>query len=347
MKPIAEKNDILVTAPWAIAVFASRESVDTVENVLRSIVIACNGIETHIDVLINGNGYLAQSLGQRLRSEPIDLGREHNVCVWSVKLGDKAETWNVYVHHLHPKANITFFIDGYVQPEASSLRELAIALKDSEHALAATGVPSLGRTAERHTKAMLREGGLQGGLFALSSLAMDEIVNQRFRLPIGLYRVDSLIGAAINFNFNPATNSWAPSRIRVQPSATYRYQTLRWWRIKDLITHLKRMRRQAQGALENQAVRNHLAHNRRSPGTLPRTARELVLSWWNSEHGPGWWQIIRHPSWLLALEHFKKIQDWSAAKQNPELVFNNSDLATTPLGLSELIHGVTQDATNC
>lgn len=343
---MTDKNGILDTAPWAIAVFASRESIDTVENVLRSVVIACNGIATRIDVLINGNGYLAKSLGQRLRSEPIELGREHQVCIWSVKLGDKAETWNAYVHRLHPKTNITFFIDGYVQPEASSLRELAIALNDNEHTLAATGVPSLGRTAARHTKAMLREGGLQGGLFALSSRAMDEIVHRGFRLPMGLYRVDSLIGAAINFNFDPATNSWTPSRIRVQPSATYQYQTLRWWRIKDLITHLKRMRRQAQGALENQAVRNHLAHKRRSPETLPRTARDLVLSWWNSEHGPGWWQIIRHPSWLLALQHFKKSQDWSAAEQDPELVFNNSDSATKPLELSGLNHGVLEDAVN-
>jgi hypothetical protein len=312
--------DIQNRSTWGVAVFAARESVTTLEDVVRAVVTACQGHPSRVDVLVNGNRGLAIELAQQFKSQPINTGNNILVYIWFIALGDKAQTWNTYVHRLYKETQLTFFIDGYTRPDPRSLNELAMGLTKNYHALASTGVPSCGRSADQHIETMLREGGLQGGLFALSYKAMNEIRLRKFKLPMGLYRVDSVIGAVINFNFDPSANNWDTARIQVQPQATYYYEALKWWRVKDIISHIKRKRRQAQGVLENLAVRDHLAHRRKAPQTLPRTSRDLVNAWWSSPAGPPLWQIFWHPTWLLALLQLRADRDWSLADQAPEIV---------------------------
>lgn len=303
--------------PWQIAVFAARESVATLVEVVQAIVVACAGHAARIDVLVNGNRQLAQALAQHFTMAPNSAGGGVRLCIWFIELGDKAQTWNVYVHRMYQGSGLVFFIDGYARPEANALNELALALSDDGHALAATGVPSCGRSADKLSKVMQRSGGIHGNLFALTSRAMDQIRRRGFRLPLGLYRTDALIGAAVNFGFDSENNEWDPSRIRVQPSATWEFKTLQWWRLVDLKTHIKRMGRQAQGELENLAVRDHLARRRQLPETLPTTARDLVLQWWQGESRPAWSDILRHPAWLLAIRRIREVRDWTHADLAP------------------------------
>jgi hypothetical protein len=308
---------------WAVAIFAARESVATLEEVVRSVVVACSGHAARIDVLVNGNRMLAQELALQFKPEQISSGDAPSISIWFIELGDKAHTWNTYVHRMYQGSELTFFIDGYAKPEANALSNLALSLRDNEHALAATGVPSCGRSAARQSREMQRSGGIHGNLFVLTGTAMDQIRRRGFRLPMGLYRTDPLMGAALNFGFDPAKNNWDPSRIQVQPASTWQFKPLQWWRLGDLKTHLKRMGRQVQGDLENLAVRDHLARRRQSPESLPGTARELVLQWWHGENGPGWRQVLRHPTWLLAIRRFREARDWSQAELPPVAIYRN------------------------
>lgn len=317
------QSDVRNNAPWQIAVFAARESVATLVDVAQAIAAACADHAARIDILVNGNRQLAQALAKHFKGAPNSAVGGVRLCVWFIELGDKAQAWNVFVHRLYQGSGLAFFIDGYARPETNALNELALALSDDGHALAATGVPSCGRSADKLSKVMQESGGIHGNLFALTSRAMDQIRRRGFRLPLGLYRTDALIGAAVNFGFDSATNDWDPSRIRVQPSATWQFNTLRWWRLGDLKTHLKRMKRQAQGELENLAVRDHLARRRQSPETLPTTASDLVLQWWQSDQRPAWRVILRHPAWLLAIRRLREIRDWTHADLAPIVVYQN------------------------
>lgn len=318
-----DQRDAQDSLPWAVAIFAARESVATLAEVVHAIVVACTGHSTRIDVLVNGNADLAQELAHHFTSHPISADSKAHICIWFIKLGDKAQTWNTYVHRLYQGSRLTFFIDGYARPKTDALNELALALNGDDHALAATGVPSCGSSARSLSKAMQQSGGIHGNLFALTSRAMDEIRRRKFRLPMGLYRTDALIGAALTFGFDPARYKWDASRIQVQPTSTWDFKPLQWWRLGDLKTHLKRKGRQAQGELENLAVRDHLSRRRLAPETLPQTARDLVLRWWHGENGPTGHEILRHPSWLLAIRRFRQPQDWSSADLIPVAVYRH------------------------
>lgn len=316
------QQTISASDSWAVAIIAARESVATLDEVVRGVAEACLGVRAQIDVLVNGNRNLAQRLAEKLHENPLP-DDDRKVCVWYIEVGDKANTWNYYVHHLYGGAAITFFVDGYAHPRPNALTELALALEENAEALAATGIPSIGRSARQQHNVMQTNGGIHGNLFALTSRTMDALRHKGFRLPKGLYRTDSLVGAVICFGFDPAKHSWVPSRILVRDTSTWSFKPLCWWRWNDLHTHMKRMGRQAQGTIEIMAFRNHLARHRLPPEALPMTARELVLNWWSSDDGPTWYQKLLHPLWFLALRRFSIARDWSGAESAPIALYRN------------------------
>lgn len=308
----------------AVAITAARESVATLTDVVQATIIAA-GPDSCIDVLINGNRPLATGLAAALansRPEP-DPGIAVNV--WYLELGDKAQTLNVIFHTLRRNAHLFYFLDGYARPNQDAFAVLERALNSNTGALAATGIPSVGRSARQQGLAMQTSGGLHGNLFVLSRPAMDEIRQREFRLPMGLYRVDSLLGAVLNFNFDPARYPWTPSRIVVAPEASWSFTPLSIWKLGDLQTHLKRVWRQTTGVLENMAVKDHLVRQRRPAEHLPATARELVLNWWHGGHGPSLLQRLRNPVWNLAIRKFKENRDWSNAAQPALRIYGNED----------------------
>jgi len=325
MMTLPDHHHVEMGPPWAVAIFAARESAATLEDTVSAAARAAAGRACRIDVLVNGNPELARELASRLQNGSSSFQTGLHIRVWFLEVGDKAQTWNTYVYRLYPGSELTFFVDGYARLEANALRELSLGLQGDQQALAASGVPSCGASARRHASAMLREGGIHGSLFVLPKQTMNEIRRRKFRLPMGLYRTDSLIGAVLNFGFDPAANAWNPTRIRVQANATWQYTPLRWWRLNDLKTHWKRRGRQLQGVLENLAISDYLVHRQKAPGSLPSTARDLVLQWWRGENGPKWHQILRHPSRLLALRRFYAAQDWSKADAAPRLVYRSPD----------------------
>ena len=315
------------TFEWGVAVFAARESSTTLTGVVRAVVDACAEHRTRIDVLVNGNRSLAYEVASSLGA--MSIASEGTVClrVWFIELGDKAQAWNVYAHQIYGDTALTFFVDGYAQPRPDALRHLALGLDGDPHALAASGVPSCGRSARAQRSEMLRGGGIHGNLFALTKVAMEQVRQRGFRLPMGLYRTDALIGAALSFSFDPTRNPWDPSRILVQQTATWKFEALRFWRLTDFVVHVKRKGRQLKGQLENLAVRDHLAIRHLPLERLPPTIDELVNSWWTGDAGPGFMQLMRRPGWLFAIRHFRGARDWSAARLLPREIYRSDGVS--------------------
>jgi len=266
---------------WSVAVTASRENPDTLAATLDAILVALHGNCAVVDLLVNGNPALARECAD-LAGALRRLGEGQQVRVWSIAAGDKANAWNQYMHALWPGSDVGFFVDGYARPAEDALERLAGDLHRNRHVLSATGVPGYGRSAARLRQQLLAEGGVHGNLFAVRGQVITAFRERGFRVPIGMYRVDSLLGAVLAFGLDPSRSQWDRSRLYVDPDVTWHAPTLSMFRPADVRTQLRRVMRQSRGVLETRAVREHLAVRKRLPESLPTTNSELVMSWLQS-----------------------------------------------------------------
>ncbi|NNG24230.1 hypothetical protein [Telluria aromaticivorans] len=201
------------------------------------------------------------------------------------------------------------------------MSQLAASLAQAPEACGATGVPSSGRSAPALRAEMLRIGGFHGNMHAIAAHAMAQLRAIGFRLPLGLYRTDSLIGAVLMFGLDPAAHGWEPRRIVVNPEATWDVPGLADLTIKNITGQFKRRFRQAQGDLENRAAREHLAVRSLPIHLMPKTVRELVLSWIETHPDQARQLYMQNPLCLHAARKMRAPQDWSAAEHAPELLY--------------------------
>ena len=262
-----------------VAIFASRESGAVLGATFESVVVAlATFARSCIDVLVNGNPALAADFAAALaRRAPFAAGLR--VRAWDIALADKANSWNRYVHEIFLDAEYAVCVDGYAKIRPDSIGRLATSLRAHPECLAATGIPSSNASDDKLAAEMLRSGGIHGNLFALSQTAVQKIRRCGFRLPLYLYRTDSTIGAALCFNLAPESAEWNAARIFVDRDVTSTRRVPSWRTWQDLTAQLKRTIRQAQGELENRAVKKLLAIKRQGLNRLPRTTSELINQW--------------------------------------------------------------------
>jgi hypothetical protein len=305
------------SSPWSVAISSSRETPAALARCIDAAITACGGHTAIIDVLVNGNPDLAMQLDKSVRPE---LSGDISVRIWSISAGDKAHAWNEYLHRIWPRGSPAFFIDGYAEVRPGALAALEQHLDNSADVLGATGVPTSGRSAGKLREQMLKSGGIHGNLYAICAEAMAGLREQGFKLPLGLYRTDPLIGAVLMFRLDPSAYRWEPRRVAVVPSAIWDVHGISELTIKNLRTQVKRMLRQAQGDLENYAVREHLAIQKLSPQDLPPTANSLINGWLASQPRQARVLFLKRPTCYYAARKLRQERDWSAAAIAPELV---------------------------
>lgn len=230
-----------------------------------------------IDILVNGNDVLALALLPLLRAQTPSLDQPQ-LAIWSITLGDKANAWNQYLQHVWSGEEIVFFIDGYVRLNADAISLLGSTVMERAEALGGTGMPSVGRTAQSLRSQMSPHGGFHGNFCCIKGLAIGQLKKRGISLPIGLYRVDSLMGALLSLGLD-SKNKWDANRIFVHPQASWQTDPKRWWHIDDIRSQIKRVFRQSRGELENLAVRDHLRVRKQAAELLPDSASKLVLEW--------------------------------------------------------------------
>jgi len=303
---------------WSIAVFAAREKIVDLEPTIASAIEASTS-DTVIDLLVNGNRGLADRLVALLASAQFVSRSMHaSLRVWFIELGDKSHAWNQYLEFIWPGSEFAFYIDGYVRLRADALQLLAQGLVNSPEHLAGTGVPTVGRSAQALRQQMLAQGGIHGNLFVLKRAAMQRLRDIGFRLPLGLYRTDPTLGAALAFSLDPARSSWNPKgRILVHPDVTWNTEERSIWKFTDLSSQIKRTLRQGQGTLENLAVRDFFAVRKLSPENLPKTAALLVSQWAVARRWDLAKALVRNPLAGLALRRLRIARDWSAVSVPP------------------------------
>jgi len=310
---------------WSIAIFACRETLATLTRCIDAARNACRAHQAIIHVLVNGNDSLAWEASHAAAA----WQTEHcQVQVWMIEQGDKAHTWNEYLHRIWTPGTLAFFLDAYAEAQPHAFERLAAVFDNPGHALAATAVPSDGRSAAWQREKMLREGGLHGNLHVLGIPAMTRLRASGFRLPLGLYRTDSLINAVLNFNFVPSVHRWDVSRVAVVANASWNVHGITQLNPANISGKLKRMVRQARGLLENRAVREHLAVRRLPPEALPETVHELVKQWLHMCPGDARSLFVRTPLTFYAARQFNTSRDWSASARPPACLTPDVVVAT-------------------
>ena len=280
---MSERSQQFERTHWSLALFSAREEPTQLADAVLAAANADREVASlTLDVLVNGNPALAAEMHGRLSTGPW-WKNGTTVRLWSIPRSDKAHAWNHYLHCLMPDASLAFFMDGYVTIERNALALMADAIRERPQALAATSMPSTGRSAASLRRRFLADGGLHGNLYALTRATTQRLRDCGFRLPTGIYRNDSALGAALAFNLDPRCNKWNWDRIAVVPDAEYRVPMTAVTRLSDVHIQLKRRWRQAQGQLETMALKAHLADAGRPPSAWPLTVRELILNWAN-EH---------------------------------------------------------------
>jgi hypothetical protein len=305
----------------SVAIFSSREDCSTLVRTIDAAKLAVHCQRAQIDVVINGNPSLADELKALLSLNGLEADPPaRKLQVWRVDLGDKAHAWNHYVKYIWPRSRLGFFVDGMVRVRENALDAIADALFRDPEAWAGTGVPTRGMSARWLRRQMLATGGIHGNLYAIRGDVLQRLVDSGFSLPLGIYRSDPLLGALMCFSLDPAGNAWDDRRIRVVADASWGHDTLKWWSVGDWRTHLKRKRRQWQGVLENAAIRQWLAIDRRDPANISSTAAELVATWVRDCPQEAGALLRKHPHCREALITLTSRRDWSAAATPPTLL---------------------------
>jgi hypothetical protein len=306
---------------WTVAILSSRETAATLAATVSAALRAVGQQDALFDVVVNGNPALAQAMAQQLDALPLGAAPNAVLRLWDLPLGDKAHAWNTYLHQVWPGSDLAFFIDGYVAVRSDALALLDSGLAARPDAIAATGVPTIGRTARQLRERLLREGGTHGNFHALRGETMRRFRDAGFRLPLGLYRTDALLNSVMALNLDPASHEWDARRVLVHAEATWQLRPLLWYRPADLLTHLRRLRRQAYGEVEKQAFAHHLVGRRRPPSGLPATAHAMVASWIGEARQQVEELFRRRPLLRLAARQLLAAQrDWSRRAEPPRLL---------------------------
>lgn len=303
---------------WSIAIFTARETPETLARTIAAAEVACGDVPSTIDIVVNGNRALAETTAIGLeRAWPSNA----RLRVWFIALGDKSHAWNQYIESIAPQSDAAFFVDGYAQLAPDSLRLIDDTFADQPEAWAASGVPTVGRSAKRLRGRMQTEGGIHGSLYALRGTVVAMLKARGFHYPLGMYRNEPLLGAVVCFGVDPGAHRWNAKRLAVVEGASWTNETLRLTRWSSIVTQWKRMQRQAQGDLENAAVRQHLALDRLPVEAPPHTAAELVARW-RAAHPEEALALLRHPLRRRAARQLALRRDWSLTEKAPELLLD-------------------------
>src|SRR5699024_4118512 len=159
--------------------------------------------------------------------------------------------WNTHMHELEPNADIAFYIDGYVWVKPNAFSLLAEGLNNEGTRLAATGVPTQGRSADKLRANMIENGGIHGNLVAIRGSVMHQLRAMGFKCPIGSYLCGVLNGCMLNCNMNAGEDKWDRRSILVHPEASWGKPEETYADPRVIKGQIKRSLRQARGFLEN------------------------------------------------------------------------------------------------
>ncbi len=165
--------------------------------------------------------------------------KRSDVHLVSIKMGDKCNAWNVFIHDTVPNAcpgrEFYFFMDGDARSGPLALVNLAKALREDAYAHAASAPPGSGRNKQKDADSLVINRALVANLYALRGTFVDRLRNEQVRLPLKLEGDDGLLGALIKWDLAPGQRGWDDKLIHPCTDAWFEFDpvpmtSLREWK---------------------------------------------------------------------------------------------------------------------
>jgi glycosyltransferase involved in cell wall biosynthesis len=266
-------SDAAPGLPDATVTVLCQNEAPHLEACLASIARAGRGLRLVTTVIVNGSRD-SSAIVARQASDMHGLDAN----IYAISHGDKANAINHGIAALRKPAALHVFVDAYAVLSDGALRALADALARDDHALAATGLAGNGRTMQAAAEATLREGGrLNGQLHAFRPAFLDRMVSAGIRLPVGLYRGDSLLASMVCHNLDALGQPWDNARCIGARDAVFTIPQLSPVRPRDIVRQFRRKVRQMRGRLENAAIQSIIY--RGGYAALPDNADDMIAGW--------------------------------------------------------------------
>ena len=148
----------------------------------------------------------------------------------SIRLPDKCNAWNVFIHEVARESAADrptyFFVDGDATVVPGSLTLLAEGLMRSPHAHAASAPPACGRNVERDRRDLVEGRLLVANLYALRGTFVKRLQECGARLPLGLEGDDGLLGALIKWDLQPDRQEFDHERIVPCPDSGFLFESV-------------------------------------------------------------------------------------------------------------------------
>ena len=231
------------SAPWPVMVLAYNEE-EAIEAAIDSIFASEPDQKLEIYVMANGCTDRTEELVRAYSS------RRPEVHLVSIKMGDKCNAWNVFIHEttakVCPGREVYFFTCGDVRIVPGSLAALRRALQQDSYANGAAAPPGSGRNMERDRKAQMEEHALVAGLYALRGSFIERMQSLGVRIPLNFEGDDALIGTLLQWDLAPADRPMDLKRIAPVWDSAWVFESLTLTRMSDLKFYWKRAIRYAR-----------------------------------------------------------------------------------------------------
>ena len=256
--------------PWPIMVLAHNEERHIV-NCIDS--IFASGLTHAVEVYVMANGCTDST--ERLVSEY--SARRPEVKLVSIKLGDKCNAWNIFIHEtvvkVCPDRSNYFFVDGDARFIKGSFDAMAQALRMEPHAHACSAPPSSGRSMVNDRRLLIEQRDLVANLYALRGEFVHRLVAGGVRMPLKLEGDDGLLGALIKWDLDPKKDHFDDLRIVACPEAGFVFESMQISSFGDVRSYWKRAVRYGRRTYEFQLLGKRL--RAKGMSGLPRDIREI------------------------------------------------------------------------
>ena len=217
---------------WPVAVFAHNEERHIVA-CLESISKASATHPVRAYVLANG---CRDATAERVR----EFARNRSwVTLIDIKIGDKANAWNVFMHEIAPEGDSFFFVDGDITVLPGSFDSLHAGLNTSREANAAAAVPACGRSRSQQCRYVTDLRLVLGNLYAIKGVFASRIRAQRVKIPVGYVGDDAFVTDISKWNLDP-TGPFVNERVIPCIGARFSFESLSALRPADAILYFKR-----------------------------------------------------------------------------------------------------------
>ncbi|MEO8037138.1 MAG: glycosyltransferase family A protein [Betaproteobacteria bacterium] len=180
----------------------------------------------------------------------------------SIKMGDKCNAWNVFIHDTVPNQcpgrEIYFFMDGDARSGPSALANLAKALREDAHAHASSAPPGSGRNKEKDAYNLVTERALVANLYALRGSFVDRLKDEQVRLPLKLEGDDGLLGALVKWDLAPGKSGWDDTRIHPCTDAWFEFDPVPMTSVSEWRKYWRRLVRYGRRRYEFQILGKRL-----------------------------------------------------------------------------------------